>query len=1277
MFEAELNYLRLFEGEALRKTVRSESLKGAFNSENDAYIVGVEFLNVLSNSIESNADIDASLFRSPIFKAFFEIGFNKKFLEKFVGVLFDGIIDFVLSDLKHNEEFILLIKKYKQIVESSILEYDYISKDYSLGGVDSYRTSRTNNRIAPLTRKFSNRTIQTLFPYSRYWYPISERGEKYSPFQFNKSIITYVPLSSHDGVFNLNYEESVVYNDIVYISKPGVKPSEDKFLETDWDPYISKRFDQSKSFSKTYSTLLKGVYLDVSKAASMVNSVTSDSKVEVYSPKNGNYSGDLNLLLNSFGGAGRSIYKGLVELKLLSGYMGGHEGSTVGTVDYVSRFSELLSFVTTGELSKNLRQEGYGELNQVFPLSSDSIGYSQAVNGLKFLEKFSTLRSFLHNIKLPSDIEFSTDRISFNPLYAKFYNNIEPNSSVQIYKKTEDNADFIRQSLSVLIERCKYFGDKLEKISDSLDRYGQLPEYEALGSISLQIAEFQKSFPPVGYINKADNPGGVTGTIISLLSSYSRLSDTLNPFSLPPSLFSETLDWMRQIVSSLEGVKYDLETLGIKTKGSGFLPNIRNKKFISSTPDLIKYLSSLGFKDSEIGQILDINSFPEFIEKFAPFSDSADLSSFFKGFELAQMIYEFSGDKGVEAYLNFLYKKSPIESLLNILYFTDKGKSDQTYLRISKYPKLVALLLGLTYAIDPDQIKKFYLLLGDNNTSLLEAITILLQNGQDTIIKKKSDINLIDALVNQMIRGYYKEDIFSSPDVTYADANKTSPVALKNWTSLINESLGNVDNPAILSNLYDKSVGLTLKELIVLLNNPSPTSGVSQIIDNYHGGQLTKILKYANISGLAIKLGYYKNSSQIDNAWVDFDKSYFGIPSVMDTLNKVIDCFSLSIKLIESSVNSDWSERYYNKPNLLDPIIKSQNKPPDAMIGLISNQYSLSKAEISNSVSKTSPQESPGIGNSRLPNRVSIVNTITPEQAEVLSTTKLPGVIESSTGFSASNLINRFIKVTERNMILSNISQPDESDVLSIGRHKPGSVNNPQRDITIAKLSDKDVSLYKQLKEQKVINSGSGKNYIEDPMKEYEDKLLAKLPKSLLSQFDPVQSCKKFGGTNCDELYGKDKRCVSYLNKSLLPESYNLEPFNNGVVVDRPLGYFQQYLPSNGPIISSKLPSYYALFENPVPGRNSEPIVDGMSIKPNGSLGDMVEYANTKFAILDFVKNSEKEYTELTCASLGGTLDYQLCMNFLKCKKFKIDNISGDTSLKFCPNGTAGGREKT
>jgi hypothetical protein len=1285
MYEVELEDLKGFEGSALRDVLASPGLKDVlYRSEivsNDLYTIGVEIINVLNNSIKSSGEIAPDVFRYQLFNAFFKLGLNKDSLTLYVQTFFNGLISYIKRRGFFNKQFLGLIEQYKEVLLVAIPEYKYISREYSLSGIEEYKTSKGNSRFAPLSLTYSGRVIQTLFPGSRYWYA---RGSKdiqpYSPIQLNKTPSSYIPISKAGDVFKLSYETSVVYENRVYIKKPGITPSADKFLSTEWDLHISKRFDRSKSFNVVYGDLLRGVYLELSSKANEINPITSDSKINTYSPLFNQRLDDKDQLLSSFGGAGRSIYDRLVELRLLSGYMGGHEGSPVGSASYVSSFAELLKFISTGELSIVLNQEGYGDFNSIFPPSSDSIGSSETVNGLRFLESFSTLKSFLHNQELPPEVNTETERVSLNPIYAKFGTGVKPNNQIVIQEQKVDKFDFVGQSLEVVIKRCWYLGDKLDRIANSLNQYGQLPGYETLGSINYQVAEFQKSFPPLRYLNETERPGGFTGAIMLLHEGYSKLRETLNPTSLPLSLFSELLKWMKEVSKSLESVQYELDTLGIKTNGVGYLPNIGTKKFISSSPELIKYLSSLGFRDSEINQVLDIKTFPELISKFAPLSDSNDLKSFFRGYELSQLIYEFSGDKGIDAYLEFLFKKSPIDSLLNILYFTEKKKSDQTYLRIAKYPRLVALLMGLTYAVDPVQLNKFANLLGDNNLDLLKSITLLLQTGQNTIIKKKEDIDLLRGIIDQSIRGHYSEDLFSSPDLNYAEANSTSAVALKKWAKLIGSSLGNVKDRSNIEGLYDKSVGLSAKELIVLLNNPSPTSGVGQIIDGFYGGGLTQILKYANISGLAAKLSYYKNSSQLDNTKIDFTRTYNSLPTVIDLLDGVVESFSLAIKLVEGDTNMDWSGDYYNKPELIDSILQAQNKPPSAMVGLLSSQFTSSPTAIANNMAQVFPQESPGIGNSRLPNRVATPNSLTPEQAQVLSSSPSTPIGPNIVDFSADGLITKFIKVTERNLILNNISQYAESGSIYGGQQTTGTDSGPTRANTLSSPSERDITLYKELKDLTMKNSGPGKNFLAPSDDEYEKGVLDKLPKGLISSFDPVASCKKFGGVNCDSAYGNSAKCSGILNKSFSPETYDLAPFNDGVVVDRPLGYFSEYLPSDGDIINSKVPSYYSILDNPKSGRKSEPIMGAIKTDPmvfsgDSTTGDMVEYANTEYALVEFFKLTNREYTELTCASLASPHMYQMCMNAMKCKRFKSDP-AGSRGLGFCPRSTSGGRRK-
>jgi hypothetical protein len=1275
MYESELRDLRSFEGEALKSLMSSPSQTSLFANYERSYLIGVEFLHTLANEIENRSRVNPISFKKPLFKAFYDLQLNGESLKTFVNIFFQALPQFLAEKGKINSEFSGVINTYREAVLSSIDENKYINNySYSLSGIEEFKTSTKNVRITPLSKNEKTRTVQTLFPCSRYWYPPKQRpDEVYSPLQFNKSKTSYKPISANPGVFTTVSDETVVYEGKVYTKKPGVVTANNRFVEEDWDVYVPKNFNPSKSFSKVYSELLKGVYTDLSENAQVINSITSDSKVQYFSPDIDQNLLDKDLLIHSFGGAGKKIYDHLVELRILSGYMGGYEGSPAGSVSYLSTVVEYLDLISTGRVSKNLEEEGFGNFNSIFPTSSDSFG-KEGINGLRFLEKFSPLKSFLHNQTIPEDVDIYRKTISINPLKLEFDIELPQLQGISIYDRRDEDLDFIKDSLNVLMLRSKIFGDKLDQISKGLDRYGHLSGYNSLGSISFQVAEFQKIFPPRSYLNQTTTPGGFTGAILSLSKAYGTLSDSLQPLSLPPSLFSEVVDWLRLLLKSLEAIRHEFISLGIKTKGVGYLPNIETKKFISSSKDTAQYLSLLGFTDSEINQIFKISSFSELIEKLAPLSDSKDLHSFFRGYELSQLIYEFGGDKGVEAYLNFLYKKSPISGLLNVLSITEISKSDQTSTRISKYPRLIALLMGLSYAIDPDQLNQFSYILGDNKVDLLESISLLLKNNQDTIIKKQENVDVLSAVVEQLIRGYYPSDLDLSPDVSYEWVKEKSPIDLKKWTKVIDSSLGNVENPDRLKYLYDKAIGLTLKELLVLLNNPSPTSGIGQIMDGFYGGDFTKFLKYANISGLAIKLGYYKNSTQLNNSRTDFDLTYNTIPSALESLETIIQSTALTIKLIEMSINEDWYNTSYKKPQSLDSVLNYQNKPVQAMLNLFTDSSPLT---LKKTVETIPPQDPPGIGNSRLPNRVGVFNSLTPEQARILSSSPTLPPVEYSTEFSSAGVINKFIKVTERNLILNNFSLSQEASLL-YNNKSPGIVGSgSQRKETLAAPSESDMALYKELKSQEVSSSGTGRNYLNDPGKEDEDKINSRIPSHLLSSFDPVASCKRFGGKNCEDLYKDSQRCSGMLNKSSLPETYHLVPFNEGIVVDRPLGYFAHYLPSDQKIISNKLPSYYSLLDSPAPGPDSEPYLPSLNRDPivfssEQESGDLVDYANTRMAISEFLRMSGKEHTELTCASILHPHLYQICMNSLKCKRFRPSN---ESRLKFCPAQTSGGRK--
>jgi hypothetical protein len=205
-----------------------------------------------------------------------------------------------------------------------------------------------------------------------------------------------------------------------------------------------------------------------------------------------------------------------------------------------------------------------------------------------------------------------------------------------------------------------------------------------------------------------------------------------------------------------------------------------------------------------------------------------------------------------------------------------------------------------------------------------------------------------------------------------------------------------------------------------------------------------------------------------------------------------------------------------------------------------------------------------------------------------------------------------------------------------------------------------------------------GANYISKESQEFY---------SETKPFSPIESCKKFGGDNCEELYPQssiDGRCVNSVNKSLYPESYPQVPglSESSVPIDRPLGTFGDYKPSSQLVPTTSFaepPSYYELLPgDATPGARSEPILSATirdPLVPDSGAGSLSEYYNSEFGIVEFVRAKLEKSREFNCATFDSPYYYQACMNLMKCKKFSIPT-SGKYFLDFCPKTFSGGRLK-
>lgn len=1243
--------------------------------------------------IEDKETVTIEPLRLVILEGFFKLGIDSKYSPEIFDFVKESIFSYIDTLSFSYAEIIRDINDYtfllKQAFEdinsfssSSIVDILQTPEEYQYSEKKFYFQSRS---VEKTTRK-----AYTLFPKERYWevYRKLSTNQLYSPLSYNR---TAGKIGKPEFALPIEYDELIIYEDELYKLNSDIKsPIKDKFDESEWTKYVSKRLNPSARFKQVFDKNVETYYTSFLENGFDINQITSDSKVIEYSES---VKIDEDLLVSTFGGEGKVLLSSIKRLKRISDLFGSFQGSIAGGIEYVTKYTEYLLGSAYGRNQTNAfetinNQSAFGRFDLLFASKT----LDNRISGLKFLEGFIKLNSFIHNQIVPDSVDISNSTFTYNPIHAKFRNGVTDTYKTRIKQNSYSvppTIDLIASGLNTLYTRCIFAGDLVQATLNALDSNGRLRGYEGLGSIEVQLKELQRVFPPSSYLNDLDYApaAGLSGGIKYILESYTRLYKMFVYTKLP----GKYLEFILEVSSTVnEQVKNIIETIKrLSIESFKFVPNISTKYVKPESTSLVSFLTSLGFKDSEINILLNAGTFNELITSFAPISDSSDIKSFFKGYELSQLIYEIAGDEGIDAYLSFLYSTSDIDGLLNILSIAQKDKSKATYAQINKYPKLIGLLIGLTYAIDPNQLVKFIKILGKNNLTLLESITYLLQSGQRNIIKSKEEVSLLQPIINQAIQGTY-EDPFAAQDLRYDQINKVSPIALKQWTEVINENLGNISSVSIIENLYDRSVGLTPKEILEILNIGQSNTTLGQVLDGFNGGNFTKFIQYANITGLGIKLGSYKNSSQLNNFELQLLSPSVGILPLLEELERISSVTDLINVVFESNLDFTLSSKNDEKIN---SIVYSQNKTFESLIdtylGVGSQEDNL--PDIVTIAANSTIIEPPGVGNSRLPNRIPVSNSITPEQYRTLFPTSNASLLVSQLLQTSepSNLINKFIKFSESNKLINLISQTNETESLPRSNNtqynwqpKTAYESTP-KNITINPIEYSVPGVYYEKEGVSQPTSGVlGVSYFPEAQSEVD----ASLPSTFIKYFDPIESCKRFGGQNCEDIYADvNDRCVDALNKSLYPEEYIEIPGSvpNRVAIDRPLGSFAEFKPSEALVPTSSYttpPSYVSLlginFEGF--GNKGEPIMSSISSTPitfSSGGGELSEFNNTEFAIIESIKAKLEKDSEFSCASFQSPFEYQMCMNIVKCKKFSVQ-LEGEYYLDFCPKTLSGGLAK-
>ena len=1269
-----------------------------------------------------------------ITSALISFGFN---LERFL-TIFVSVNEVIKAGYIQGGPRNITIEQYLDSYVNEIVSSQQ-GLSYYLEGLKSEQQIQLIEEYAPSTviiedtilkNNLKGRTIYTLFGEDLYWDVIKE---KYLDQNFPTQKLT-------------------IYQGKLYVLNQGYsRPSSDKFVFDEWGEYNSKFLNKSSTFNNRLKQNTEQYVSEALSGSNVLNSIISDSDIK--EERSGLIYDEKDLAI-SFAGRGKDIISNILQLKETIKYFGGSEASPVGSIDYIAKFAEYLYSCNYGRVIDTgyFNIEGitlFGHFNMIF---SYDFGVNK-IAGLKFLENFKSLDSFKQGITLPSDIIITerpddTKNVIYNPLYAKYKEglkdrfieypkNVYVDSPENIGQESDNYVvDVLLFGLQSINALSNVLGDTIGSLDSALNRNGALPGYEGLGPISSQIGELKTVFVSSNifesnYANSTILPG-LNGATQNLLDAYRKLTEVVPNVPLTGESLNDLSIWARNLQKSLERISDDISSIGFMP--GSFIPNISFKFSPKEQDSLIDQLRSLNFQESEIIQFLSVDSFEELIEKFAPVSDSEDQISFFKGYELSQLIYEFGGESAVDAYIKYLYTPDK-DGLINLLKISLKNQSDASTYNQSRYGKLVGLLINLTFAIDPVQLDIYKEYLSGNFLTLFESISYLLQTQDTTLLKDQESINLLEPIANSLIYGKSIFDV-DSYNVDYQVVNKEAPIALQQMTNLIGKNVGNAST-MLLQGLYDKSLGLTSKELITILNPEAQTTELGQILSGAKGGRLTKLIDYAYLSGLVHKLSYYSNSYQVPN--------FFVSPSPPINLAFLVQVIRQLIFSIDLTVTNFVNSLEYSTPLDTDTLYSFKN---------IANLYNKNVSEASYVVKNLTPINgdisnlgnpiasplaeiigSPGIGNSPVPESISKINSVSPEQAN-----QLAPMVKNSFSFVAnrknsaiteSQIIEKFISFIEDNKKIAGVP--------SIGG-KVEEVSNYSKVISsTSKDQDPTSNASETLEEKRNVKAKNLLSNINNIVQEESAKAVENLiQQNLINPFNSIESCRAFGGTKCEQRFSTgDNSCGDPTNKAIYSSrdaSPSTTKENGSIFIDRPFGsgienrntkffipdgannkptYFNVFKDLDVSITDKGNPIFEEILSDPIvftrDGKKlsedavflkNSPVESGAGetklFKPRVGSGntDIVisdsstqnynanpelekyysSYYNSEFGLIESIKANWEREDPFNCALLDDPYAYQACMNLLKCKRFiKIDGVS---SLDFCPRTLAGGLSK-
>lgn len=848
---------------------------------------------------------------------------------------------------------------------------------------------------------------------------------------------------------------------------------------------------------------------------------------------------------------------------------------------------------------------------------------TKKISGLSFISIFNNLKNYKKNIYT----EYSNG-INFIP--PDLFSIISPYEE-SFAKDTE----YLCQYSEVLYEQTKDIQIRLDGIIADCDDFGRYRRYEGLGNIKGQILNLKKVFKPE-YILKL---------IEKIESDVLKITSYSNSGS--QDIFEKVSNSLSKLSSNLESLVSSLKRIGIV---DGEKITDRSYIYGSSTRDEIIYqLKKLGFNQQQINTVLSSKDLECSFVFLYDELDEKDIYSYFKGGRLAEYLFYLGGESAIKEILDFLISKKDIKYFISLL---DKLRKNRDY-SISKNRYIYGNILGSFISIFPEAIN--YLVGPDYKKYQIEIVTSLIQSGTISLTSQE----LLEKVSSNIPNGI--------DDINFNQA-QDYPLIISEFINLLFPALEDLQDKYKNSNFLSNINGLPGKELNLLLGKTAGKRSyeLSGFLAGIEGGRYQSL-----VSGLIHASLLPKTSPALLPANRRSFSLGSGAPSSsLEELIFKISSFSSGIKeLSEILLHFSSDEKILqDEPQIIKSTIFSINKDISYSIRNIKEN---NNSSFISELRKALDADKPGLSNSPEIDSSQKRGVLTPSQSReiqsLLGNTVSKSRIESNINYdsriiSQKDLLSRWIKL-------------DFS-----------SIDNLEGIVSISPSILRSEGISKEFEEIKnklteLISNG----FINQPKSDYFNTVSETSSNKV--QVDNVSICSKLG---------KDaKLCESeYASKQKVSSNFGNTLKKGSIPIDRPLGVvseeYASYSNAPGPKLIEEL-SNGKISASDIDISSNTTYLSKIDVLPSISfkkdisnkeiyseeekklLAGLFDLSNNHLYIEKYSKNSKQNIDD--CRLISDPIERQLCINFIKCVRFKADK--NKKYLNYCPSSTPGGRLKS